>query len=123
LVPIGNTEARSGYYVTIGAAVGRRSFCLHTFGIFREDISIEMHVFLNFISFCHLPKPHPNHFSKLNFISKILNFTMQINAYQEGTKTNTGVMRIFEEYWYALVSKDASTNVLQPSLEIKKQKE
>jgi len=48
---------------------------------------------------------------------------MQINAYQEGTKTNTGVMRIFEEYWYALVSKDASTNVLQPSLEIKKQKE
>jgi len=31
----------------------------------------------------------PPSFSKLNFISKILNFTMQINAYQEGTKINT----------------------------------
>jgi len=36
--------------------------------------------------------PHqtqPNHFSKLNFVSEILNFTMKINAYQEGTKINT----------------------------------
>jgi len=31
----------------------------------------------------------PPSFSKLNFISKILNFTMQINAYQEGTEINT----------------------------------
>ena len=30
-------------------------------------------------------------FSKLNFTSKMLNFTMQINAYQEGTKINTEV--------------------------------
>ena len=37
LVPIGNTEARNSYYVTNGVTVGRRSFCLHTFGIFRED--------------------------------------------------------------------------------------
>ena len=31
-------------------------------------------------------KPPPHYFSKLNFIFKILNFTMQINAYQGGTK-------------------------------------
>jgi len=30
-------------------------------------------------------------FISLNFISKILDFTMQINAYQEDTKINTGV--------------------------------
>jgi len=53
-----------------------------------------MHVFLNFIilgsGLCPFPDPTPS-FSKLNFISKILNFTMQINAYQEGTKINTEV--------------------------------
>jgi len=38
-----------------------------------------------------LLKTTPHHFSKLNFISKILNFTVQINAYQEGTKINTEV--------------------------------
>ena len=37
------------------------------------------------------PATSPHHFSKLNFISKILNFTMQINAYQEGTKINNEV--------------------------------
>ena len=37
------------------------------------------------------PKTHLHHFSKLNFISKTLKFTMQINAYQEGTKINTKV--------------------------------
>jgi len=35
--------------------------------------------------------PHPHHFSNLNFIPRILNFTMQINAYQEGTEINTEV--------------------------------
>jgi len=33
----------------------------------------------------------PHHFSKLNFISKIWNFTIQINAYKEETKINTEV--------------------------------
>ena len=33
----------------------------------------------------------PPFFSKLSFISKILNFTMQINAYQEGMKVNIEV--------------------------------
>ena len=37
------------------------------------------------------PQNHSHHFSKLNFILKILNFTVQINAYQEGTKINTEV--------------------------------
>jgi len=37
LVPMGNTEGRNGYYVTNDVTVGWRSFCLHTFGIFRED--------------------------------------------------------------------------------------
>jgi len=37
LVPIGNTEARNGYYVTNDITVERRSFSLHTFGIFCED--------------------------------------------------------------------------------------
>ena len=54
-----------------------------------------MHVFWNFIKLgmrlCPLPRPYPHHFSKFNFISKISNFTMQINAYQEGTKINTEV--------------------------------
>jgi len=35
------------------------------------------------------PRTPPHHFLKLNFISKILNFTMKISAYQEGTKINT----------------------------------
>jgi len=40
-----------------------------------------------------LPPPLtlPHHFSQLNFISKILNFTRQIYAYQEGAKINTEV--------------------------------
>ena len=37
------------------------------------------------------PQTPPHHFSKLNFISKILNFALQISAYQEGTKINTEV--------------------------------
>ena len=32
---------------------------------------------------CPLPIPHPHHFSKLNFISKMWNLTMQISAYQD----------------------------------------
>jgi len=52
------------------------------------------YVFLNFTALgrglCPLPRPYPYNFSKLNFISKIFNFTMQINAYQEGTTINTG---------------------------------
>jgi len=45
--------------------------------------SVEMHVFLNFNT--------PTVFLKLSFISKILNFTMQISAYQEGMKINIEV--------------------------------
>jgi len=57
-----------------------------------------MHVFLNFI-------------------------TMQISAYQEGTKINTEVNeRPFEECWYALEYNtqliSTSTNFLQPSLSL-----
>jgi len=37
LVPTGNTEACNGYYVTNDVTCGQRSFCLHTFRIFRED--------------------------------------------------------------------------------------
>jgi len=37
------------------------------------------------------PPQTTHHFSKLNFTSKTLNFTMQINAYQERTKINTEV--------------------------------
>ena len=36
LVPIGNTEAHNGYYVTNDATFMWRSLCLHTFGIFLE---------------------------------------------------------------------------------------
>jgi len=51
-----------------------------------------MHVFLNFIILgSPLPRPHPNHLSKLNFTEEILHFTTQINAYQEGTKIDTEV--------------------------------
>ena len=35
--------------------------------------------------------PLPSFFEKLNFISKILHFTMQVVVYQEGTKINTEV--------------------------------
>ena len=35
--PVENTEVRNGYYITNDVTVGRRSFCLYTFGIFRED--------------------------------------------------------------------------------------
>ena len=52
-----------------------------------------MRVMLNFIKH---PKTHPHHFSKLNFISKTLKFTMQINAYQAGTKINT---KVNEQPW------------------------
>jgi len=39
-----------------------------------------------------LPRPHCHHFfEKLNFISKILHFTMQIVVYQESTEINTEV--------------------------------
>jgi len=68
----------------------------------------------------HYTAPTSHYFLKLNFISKILNFTMQINVYQEGTKVNTEVNETFEEYWYALEYKapliSTSTNFLQPSL-------
>ena len=37
------------------------------------------------------PQTPPHHFSKLNFISKMLDFTKQINAYQERTQINTEV--------------------------------
>jgi len=61
------------------------------FGIFVriKCLSVEMYVF-HYIGTgdLHLPQTH-HHFSKLNFIRKKLNFTMQINAYQEGTKINT----------------------------------
>jgi len=40
---------------------------------------------------CPLPRLHPHHFSKLNFIPKRVHFSIQINAYQEGTKINTDV--------------------------------
>ena len=46
-----------------------------------------------FFSLIILPPPRfiPHLFSKLNFISKMLNFTLRISAYQEGTKINTEV--------------------------------
>ena len=97
LVPIGNTEDRSGYYAMNDVTVGRRSFCLHTFGIFCEDkMSLIQSECVYFFKCCYTgegpaPSPDPHHFSKLNFTSKILNFTMQINAYQERTKINTEV--------------------------------
>jgi len=95
LVSTGNTEARNGYYVTNDVTVGRRLFCLHTLGIFREDKMsdlVEMHVFLDFIILeSGLPRSHPRHFSKLIFFSKIWNFTAQVSVYQEGRKLNTEV--------------------------------
>jgi len=76
-----------------------------------------MHVFLDFITLRRGLSPH--HFSKLNFISKIFDFTVQISAHQEGTKINTerhlkNIGTILE-YKAPLIS--MRTNFLQPSLD------
>jgi len=66
------------------------------------------------------PRPHPHHFSKLIFHSKIWNFTVQIKAYQEGTKskhwsewTSSQESRYVLEYKAPLIS--IATNPFQPS--------
>jgi len=99
----------NGYHVTNDVTVWRRSFYLHTFSIFLDDKmpdSVEMHVFLNFIirdrGLCPSPDP-THHFSKWNFF-KNLNFTIQINVYQEGTKINAEVndrpLKNIGTHWY-----------------------
>ena len=53
------------YYVTNDVAVGRRSFCLHTFGIFCKDkMSLVQSKYM-------YEQTLPHHFSKLNFVSKV----------------------------------------------------
>jgi len=89
LVPIRNTEARNGYYVTNDVTVGRRSFCLHTFGIFREDKMIHSKCMYFKISLYWPQTPLPSFFEIIFYFKN--NFTLQISAYQEGTKINTGV--------------------------------
>ena len=101
LIPIGNTATSNGYYVVTDVTVGRRSFCLHTFVIFFRRIkclrfSQNAHIFKFHYTgeggilypIPRAPFPHP---TSLNFISKILHFTMQINAYLEGTTMNTEI--------------------------------
>ena len=44
-----------------------------------------------FTPMCSHHQNPPHHLLKLGFVSEILHFTMQINAYQEGTKINAEV--------------------------------
>jgi len=62
---------------------------------------------------CPLPRPHPRHFLKLNFISKTWNFTMQVNVYQEGTKMDTEVNeRPYHWFQQVPISYPKITNVM-----------
>ena len=88
-----------------------------------------MRVFLNFIilgrGLCP-PDPNPHHFSKLNFISKILKFYCANQRVSRRHKNKRwSEWATFEEYWHALKYKalliSTSTNFLQPSRNFIKQ--
>ena len=88
-----------------------------------------MRVFLNFIilgrGLCP-PDPNPHHFSKLNFISKILKFYCANQCISRRHKNkHWSEWATFEEYWHALKYKalliSTSTNFLQPSRNFIKQ--
>ena len=126
LVPIGNTEDRSGYYVMNDVTVGRRSFCLHTFGIFCEDkMSLIQSECVYFFKCCYTgegaaPSPDPPSFFEIKFYFKNIKF-YHANQCVPRTHKNKywSEWATFEEYWYALEYKapliSTSTNFLQPS--------
>ena len=96
LVPTGNTDYR-GWVIVITwpmtSLSGEDRFFLHMLGLFTH-YSRAWNVFVSVrcMYFWSNPQTTTHHFSKLNFNSKICYFTVQINAYQEGTiKANTEV--------------------------------
>jgi len=119
------------YYEINDVTVGRISF---SFAYVRQNYSrawnvfvlVEMHLFLNFnILETGLCSTLLTHYSKLNFYSKIWiiwNFTVQINAYQEGTKVNIEVnVRVLKNLGTFILEYKApliliiGTHFLQPS--------